>query len=84
MHPKLTAKENVYAILALFGAFLAGFGAFKLVSRFVGHLYRADEFSAAVAAAVFVATLALMLKGVDAMRGERFRQETKKVGEIIE
>jgi hypothetical protein len=47
-------------------------------------LYRADEFSTAVAAAVFVATLALMLKGVDAMRGERFRQETKKAEEIIE
>jgi len=46
-------------------------------------LYRADEFSTAVAAAVFVATLALMLKGVDAMRSERFRQDTK-AEEIIE
>jgi hypothetical protein len=84
MHPKLNAKENVCAVLAFFGAFLASLGAFKLVSRFVGHSYRADQFSTALAAAVFVATLALMLKGVHAMRGERFRQEMKKAEEIIE
>ena len=83
MYPKLSTKENAYALLSVFAAFLAGFGAFKVVNRFFGHSYRADEFSTAVAAAVFVATLALMLKGVDAMRSERFRQDTK-AEEIIE
>jgi hypothetical protein len=81
---KLTTKENAYALLALFGAFLAGFRAFKLVNHLVGHSYRGDQFSTAVAAAVFVATLVLMLKGVDAMRSDRFPQDTKKAEEIIE
>ena len=79
----LSTKEKTYAILALFGAFLAGFGGFKLLSHFVGPSYRADQFSTAIAAAVFAGTLALMLKGVDAMRSERFRQDTK-AEEIIE
>ena len=80
----LSTKEKTYAVLALFGAFLAGFGGFKLLNHFVGPSYRADQFSTAVAAAVFAGTLALMLKGVDAIRSERCRREMNKVEEIIE
>ena len=35
MYPKLSTKENAYALLSVFAAFLAGFGAFKLVNRFL-------------------------------------------------
>jgi hypothetical protein len=80
----LSTKEKAYAVLAVLGAFLAGFGAFKVISHFVGHSYRAGEFSTAVAATVFVGTLALMLKGVEAMRSERVRQDMKKIEEIVE
>jgi uncharacterized membrane protein YgdD (TMEM256/DUF423 family) len=72
-------ERSCFAI-AFIAAALAAYGAFGLVARMAGRL---TALSGAAAMLIFFATLALMLKGVDAMKDERIRRLIKEAEERL-
>lgn len=66
--PPWTAKERVYVVLVFIAAGLAGYGALRLAS------------DALISVATFIAALAFMLRGLNAMQKERIHREIEARG----
>lgn len=78
----LNGLERACVGFSFAGAFLAAFGAFKLVELTDRQL---KTIIAIVAAGVvFFGVLTLMLKGIDEMKGERLRRLIKRAEDRLE
>jgi hypothetical protein len=68
-------SECIYFVFGLIVAGLAGHGAMQLSSSILGPPPPAGDTSLAIGIAVFIASLAFVIKAVDAIRDERIRSE---------
>ena len=82
--PNWTLKECIYAVFAFAASGLAGYGAIRLAQiLFIEGSFKPliDDLSSGlevIGMVVFFATIALMIKGIDAIQKERRKREIEK------